>query len=77
MSYFIGELNDDQLDGLAKLTFDLARASFILAILPTSFIPENPVVGLFKTLLGLFWVLVCTYLALVILRKKKGDKNES
>lgn len=31
---FFQELNDDQLDGLAKLCFDLAKLAFALAILP-------------------------------------------
>lgn len=65
------ELNADQLDGLAKLSFDLARAAFILAILPSPSIPDNPGTGLFKILLGLFWGLVCTYMALVLLRAKE------
>lgn len=64
------ELNDDQLDGLANLSFDLARAAFILAILPAPSIPDNPGIGLFKILLGLFWGLVCTYMALILLKAK-------
>lgn len=64
------ELNDDQLDGLAKLSFDLARAAFILAILPAPGIPSDPLAGLLKIVLSLFWGLVCTYIALVLLRAK-------
>lgn len=66
----IQELNNDQLNGLANLCFDLARAAFILAILPAPEIPDNPVAGLLKILLGLLWGLVCTYVALVLLGMK-------
>lgn len=65
------ELNDDQLDGLAKLSFDLARAAFILAILPALSVSDNPGVGILKIALGLFWGLVCTYTALVLLKAKE------
>lgn len=68
------ELNNDQLDGLAKLAFDMARAAFILAILPTPSIPDNPGFGLFKILIGLFWGLACTYVALVLLKAKERVK---
>lgn len=65
------DLNDDQLDGLANLSFDLARAAFILAIFPASGIPADPLMGIFKIVLSLFWGLVCTYIALVLLNAKK------
>lgn len=64
------ELNDDQLDGLANLSFDLARAAFILAILPAPSIPVDPINGILRILLGLFWGLACTYVALVLLKAK-------
>ncbi|HBQ51292.1 hypothetical protein A3B42_03195 [Candidatus Daviesbacteria bacterium RIFCSPLOWO2_01_FULL_38_10] len=70
MNYFIiGNLDKEQLDGLAKLMFDLAKASFILAIFPSA-LTEDLTIKLFKILLGLFWGLVCTYLALLLLKMK-------
>lgn len=66
------ELNNDQLDGLAKLCFDLAKGSFALAILPSTSIPQDPVVGFVKVLMGLMWGFAFTYIALVLLKYKKG-----
>jgi hypothetical protein len=67
----IGELNKDQLDGLAKLCFDLAKASLVIALLPATSIPSNPIFALVKMLIGLVWGLAFTYLALVILKAKE------
>lgn len=49
-------------------------AAFILAILPAPSVPDNPEIGLFKILVGLFWSLVCTSVALVLLRAKERVK---
>lgn len=73
VNQFFSELNNDQLDGLAKLMFDLAKASFIIAFFP-SVLSEDPGIKLFKILLGLFWGLVCTYLALLLLQRKERPR---
>lgn len=74
MEQVLEELNNDQLDGLARLCFDLGKVAFILALFPAPSIPNDPVIAPIKMLIGLFWGLVFVYLALVILRVKRGYK---
>ena len=71
MINILHEFNNDQLDGLAKLYFDLARVAFVFAIFPASSVPIDPITGLFKIILGLIWGLACTYFALVLLKAKE------
>ncbi|OGM30053.1 hypothetical protein A2630_02350 [Candidatus Woesebacteria bacterium RIFCSPHIGHO2_01_FULL_44_10] len=71
--YSLGKLNKEQLDGLAKFNFDLARSAFIVAVLPAPAIPEDKLAPL-KMLVGLFWGLAFTYLALLVLKIKERIK---
>ncbi|MBI3290023.1 hypothetical protein HYZ78_01370 [Candidatus Microgenomates bacterium] len=66
----LGNLNDEQIKGLANLFFDITKASFVLTILPAPNIPENPLLNLFKMLIGLIWGLALTYTALLLLNSK-------
>ena len=74
MNYFLGELNDEQWDGLARLCFDIAKASLILALLPTQTDSANLVFLTLKILFGLILGLVFIYLALLSLKLKKGHQ---
>lgn len=65
-------LNNDQLDGLANLCFDLAKGAIGLAILPSFITYEGVIVILIKVFFGLFWGLVFTYLAMLLLKVKEG-----
>lgn len=66
-------LNHDQLDGLAKLCFDLAKAGFVIALFPINGIGVDPIGNLLKIILGLIGGVAFTYLALLILEtKEKG-----
>lgn len=75
MNHFLGELNDDQLDGLANLSFDLAKASLVLVFLPFSEITTNLLISVIKMLSGLFLGLVFVYLALVLLKGKERNRK--
>lgn len=66
------ELDKEQLNGLANLCFDLAKGSIALAVLPSFSVQENPLLGFFRIVLGLFWGVVFTWFAMVFL-KRKGE----
>lgn len=70
----IKELNNDQLDGLAKLCFDLAKGSLFLALFPAVEIITNPLLTFFRMLMGLFLGIVFTNIALVLLKVKRSTK---
>lgn len=65
------QLNNDQLDGLARLCFDLAKAAFLLAIFPAVEVSSSIVISLLKMLIALLLGLVFTYIALVLLKRKE------
>lgn len=69
------ELNKDQLDGLAKLCFDLAKGAFALSILPVATLTNNPFIEIGKILLGLFWGIALTCLGLIFLKRKEKAKK--
>ncbi len=71
---FIKELNNDQLNGLASLCFDLAKGSFLVALFPTVEITTKPFLSFMMMLMGLFLGLVFTYIALLLLRLKEVGK---
>lgn len=71
----IKELNKDQLDGLAKLCFDLAKASFVLILLVVQKLSENPIDAIMKISIGLLAGLAFTYAALVLLKLKEKAKK--
>lgn len=66
----IGKLNNEQLDSLSKLCFDLAKAGYILAFFPT-LIEEDLASQIIKILSGFLIGLVFTYLGLLLLKGKK------
>lgn len=68
------DLNNDQLDGLASLCFDLSKGSLLLALFPAVEIIAHPVLTFIRILIGLLLGLVFTYTALVLL-KYKGDRK--
>lgn len=65
------ELNNDQLDGLAKLSFDLARGSLLLALFPAVELISNPLLTFLRILMSLSLGLVFTYIALILLKAKE------
>lgn len=65
------ELDDEQLDGLARLCFDLAKVSFVIALFPTSDIFVEPLISIMKIVIPLFTGLAFTYAALLLLKLKK------
>lgn len=69
------ELNKDQLDGLAKLCFDLAKGAFLLVFAPYSEITKEPLVATLKMFIGLIGGLAFTYVALVLLKLKENVKS--
>ncbi len=71
MNQYFTDLNNDQLDGLAKLSFDLSKAALVLVFLPISEINSSMVLSVVRMVVGLFWGLVFIYLALIILKLKK------
>lgn len=71
----IKELNKDQLDGLAKLCFDLAKAAFILIITPFNEFTKDPLTAIIKMLISLIGGLAFTIVALVLLKVKERVKK--
>jgi hypothetical protein len=71
----IGDLNKDQLDGLATLAFDLAKVAFAFMLLPA----ENPLGNFFLEIVSKMLTaiigLAFTYLALVFLKLKEIIKK--
>lgn len=63
--WYIDELNEDQLDGLADLSFGLAKASFVFFVIPATR----------KSILEMAIVLIAgfafIYVALLLLKLKK------
>lgn len=70
MNGLIGELNNDQLDGLANLCFDLAKGAFFLVLFPAAEIINNRGIVFLRTTIALLLGLVFTYIALVLLKAK-------
>lgn len=68
------KLNSDQLTEVAKLSFDLAKAAFIVAILPTFNTNASPLTTILTTVLAIFWGLAFTYLGLLFLERKGQQK---
>jgi hypothetical protein len=69
MILLLTQLNKDQLDGLAKLSFDIAKGAFALVLLSTT---GGSFIGRLVMGLTYFGVgLALTYLALVILEVKE------
>ncbi|OGH18109.1 MAG: hypothetical protein A3F31_02075 [Candidatus Levybacteria bacterium RIFCSPHIGHO2_12_FULL_38_12] len=66
----IRELNSDQLGGLAKLCFDLAKAGLLLSLLPSSTLSNNLILSILNIAVGLFIGLAFTYCALILLHLK-------
>ena len=62
-------LNKEQLDGLAKLCFDLAKGGFALAVLAPA--TSSSLATFISGLRGLLIGLALTYLALILLRLKE------
>lgn len=71
----IKKLNKDQLDGLAKLCFDLAKGAFALSILPVTNVTSDPLTEIGKILSGLFLGIALTYLGLIFLKRKEKAKK--
>lgn len=71
----IEELNRDQLDGLSKLCFDLAKGAFALILLPVQKLPENPLNEMLKIAIGVFIGLAFTCVALILLKLKEKVKK--
>lgn len=71
MNHFLSELNSDQLDGLAKLCFELSKGSFLLALFPTANLLNNPVAQVINIAAGIITGLAFIYSALVILKLKE------
>ena len=71
MEKYIGELNNDQLDGLAKLCFDLSKGSFLVALFPTPNIPNNPIAQVTNIIVALTAGVAFIYSALVLLKLKE------
>jgi hypothetical protein len=71
MPSIFSELNDDQLDGLAKLCFDLAKGVFAFILLPVATYFQDPLLSLFKMFFALVAGLAFTYVALLILKLKE------
>jgi len=65
--------NKDQLNGLAKLCFDLAKGSFILST--TSPISSTPADALLSGAKSLLLGLAFTYAALILLKLKEQNDN--
>lgn len=66
------QLNNDQLNGLANLSFDLAKGSLLLALFPAAEVSNNLGIVILRTMVALLLGLVFTYMALVLLRSKGG-----
>lgn len=66
------ELNNNQLQGLANLCFDLSKGSLLLALFPASEAFDNLGMVLLKTIMALLLGLVFTYMALVLLKTKRS-----
>lgn len=64
------ELNNDQLNGLANLCFDLAKGALFLAFFPASEVYDNFGIIILRTTVALFLGLVFSYIALVLLKLK-------
>lgn len=64
------EFKKDQLDGLAKLCFDLAKGAFLIAFFPTPQSMSNPFIALLNIFIGLLIGLAFTYCALLLLERK-------
>lgn len=62
---FINELNDEQLKGLADLSFDLAKGAFALAVFPIIG-GRKPIEILAAAMVGVAF----TYAALILLKLK-------
>lgn len=71
----IEELNKDQLDGLSKLCFDLAKGSFALILLPVQKLHDNPLNEITKMAIGLLIGLAFTSAALILLKLKEKIKK--
>lgn len=71
----LGELNKDQLNGLANLCFDLAKGAFGLALLPTPFIIKEPINGILRMFLAIFVGIVFTYSAIILLKLKERSSS--
>ena len=68
------DLNKDQLDGLAKLCFDLAKVVLGVSFVPSTTLYENFQLSLIRIIAGLLIGLAFIYLALVILKLKERIK---
>lgn len=75
MTLLLRDLNRDQLDGLAKLCFDLAKGAFGLTILAGIDITANLLIGMLKIIVSLFIGIALTYCALVILKVKENIQS--
>ena len=71
MNSMVSKLNNDQLSGLANLCFDIAKAAFVLALLPTQTDSANLILLITKITAGLLMGLVFTISALVLLKSRK------
>lgn len=70
---FFQELNNDQLNGLANLCFDLAKGALFLAFFPASEVYNSFGIVILRTLVALFLGLVFIQIALVLLRAKRRN----
>lgn len=66
------ELNRDQLNGLANLSFDLAKGAFAVSLFPAIEFGDNIFLQLLKIVLALLSGLAFTYIAVLLLREKRG-----
>ena len=65
---FLGRLNNDQVDNLAKLCFDLAKGAFLIGLFPlASLTPINIVTVILYIVSGLLFGIAFTYVGLLLL----------
>lgn len=69
---YLRPLNKDQLEGLAKLCFDLAKGGFAFAFFPSVIIPDM-LLKVVSMVTGLLIGLAFTYIALLLLQYKRSE----
>mgnify|MGYP001592824440 CR=1 FL=1 len=71
------EFNKDQFDALSRLSLDIARAAFVLALIPTTqtIKSDEIFINLFKMAIDLFLGIAFTYIGMVILKRKENLKK--
>ena len=72
---FFDDLNKDQLDGLAELSFSLAKVVFAFILLPANNIFNNINFEIISKIITTIMGLAFTVLALVILKLKEKVKK--